>query len=107
MAADFLLGMISVICENLCNLWTIKNTFTPWGCWRFVRKGLEGVANPHCGFASGVCASRKLHGLYPVWSFASGKTPEGIAATRQFLSPAKPGFRCKAPEMRPNFKKSS
>jgi hypothetical protein len=42
----------------------------------------------------------RISGLYLVWSFAGGKTPEGIAAKRQFLSPGKPGF-CGA-KMRPN-----
>jgi hypothetical protein len=54
----------------------------------------EAVAKLLHSFASGVCALHKLHawihGLYPVWSFAHGKTPEVIAAMRQLLSPAKP-----------------
>jgi hypothetical protein len=41
--------------------------------------------------------------LYPVWSFAAGKTPEVIAALRQLLSLAKPGFlRLQPQKMRPN-----
>jgi hypothetical protein len=36
-----------------------------------------------------------------VWSFASGKTPEVIAAKRQLLSPGKPEFFAEQ-KMRPN-----
>jgi hypothetical protein len=66
------------------------------------RKGLEGfshgaagagaVAKLLCSFASGVCFAcfhAWIHGLYPVWSFATGKTLEVIAALWQLLSPAK------------------
>jgi hypothetical protein len=53
------------------------------------------VAKLLCSFASGVCAMRKfhawIHGLYPVWSFASGKTPEvnpSWGQTRTIMGPS-------------------
>jgi hypothetical protein len=54
--------------------------FTPWGAGIRARDWRGAVAKLLCSFVSGVCAKRKLHawihGLYPVWSFAVGKTPE-------------------------------
>jgi hypothetical protein len=83
--------------KSVANVLIMGIIFTPWGCLG-PRKGLEGcgavtaqragaeaVAKLCSSSSSGVCYAcfhAWIHGLYPVWSFASGSNCRNAAITQ-------------------------